>query len=230
MRLFIGNKNYSSWSMRPWVLLKQAGIAFEEVKILFDSFKPDSHFKQSIKAVSALGKVPVLVDGDLTIYESLAIVEYLAESFPDKHLWPADKVARAKARMACAEMHVGFTALRSACPMNIEASLPHIGAIVMRDNGAAVANVKRLETLWGELLRQYAHTHSDGMLFGAFCAADAYFAPVVMRLKTYGIAMSPMVTAYMSRLCAMPGVATWITDALAEHEFRDFEEPYRLSQ
>jgi glutathione S-transferase len=234
VKLYIGNKNYSSWSMRPWVLLKQASIPFEEVKVLFDSFLPDSHFKKTILTVNPRGQVPVLVDsqsvGDLVVTDTLAIAEYLAESFPDRNLWPADKIVRAKARSACAEMHSGFTTLRSNCPMNIEASLPHIGALVMRDKLAVAADVARLEALWSGLLKAYALSHPDGMLFGAFSIADAYFAPVVVRFKTYGLPASPEVAAYMGRLCAMPGVAAWIADAKAENEFRAFEEPYRLSR
>ncbi len=230
MKLYIGNKNYSSWSMRPWVLLRQAGIPFEEVKVLFDSFAPESNFKQTMLKVSARGQVPVLMDNDLAITDTLAITEYLAENFPEKNLWPADKIARAKARMACAEMHSGFTALRSNCMMSIEANLPHIGQIVMRDKPAVVADVARLEDLLSGLLRSYVHTHPDGMLFGAFSIADSYFAPVVMRFKTYGLPASAPVAAYMDRLCAMSGVAAWIADAKAENEFRDFEEPYRLAR
>ncbi len=229
MKLYVGNKNYSSWSMRPWVLLTQAGIPFEEVKVLFDSFAPESNFKQTMLQVSPRGQVPVLVDGDLTVTDTLAIAEYLAEIFPGKNLWPKDKVARAKARMACAEMHSGFTALRGHCMMNIEASLPHIGQIVMRDKPAVVADVARVEALLGGLLGAYAHTHPDGMLFGAFSIADSYFAPVVMRFKTYVLPANKAVAAYMDRLCAMPGVAAWIAEAMVENEFRDFEEPYRLS-
>ena len=230
MKLYIGNKNYSSWSMRPWVLLKQAGIPFEEVKVLFDSFAPESNFKQTMLKVSPRAQVPVLVDGDLVVTDTLAIAEYLAESFPDLNLWPQDKIARTKARMACAEMHSGYEALRSHCMMNIEANLPHIGHIVMRDKPAVVTDVTHVEALLGGLLGAYAHTHQDGMLFGAFSIADAYFAPVVMRFKTYGLPASPTVAAYMDRLCAMPGVAAWIADALVENEFRDFEEPYRLAR
>jgi glutathione S-transferase len=234
LKLYIGNKNYSSWSMRPWVLLTQSGIPFEEVKVLFDSFAPDSNFKQTILKVNPRGQVPVLVDsqvaGDLIVADTLAIAEYLAESFPAKSFWPADKIARAQARMACAEMHSGFTALRSNCPMNIEARLPHIGQLMLRDKPALVADVARLEILLGGLLSQYAITHADGMLCGAFSIVDAYFAPVVMRFKTYTLPTSRLLGAYMDRLCAMPGVAAWIADAKVEHEFRDFEEPYRLER
>ncbi len=219
--------------MRPWVLLRQAGIPFEEIKVLFDSFAPESNFKQTMLKVSPRGQVPALVDGDLVVTDTLAIAEYLAESYPEKNLWPADKIARTKARIACAEMHSGFAALRSNCMMNIEASLPHIGQIVMRDKPAVVADVARLDALLGGLLEAYAHTHDrhqSGMLFGTFSIADAYFAPVVMRFKTYGLPVSPAVAAYMDRLCAMPSVAAWIADAKAENEFRDFEEPYRLAR
>ena len=124
LKLYIGNKNYSSWSMRSWVLLKQAGIDFEEVMVRFDSFDGGSAFKQTIESVSPVGRVPVLVDDGLAVWETLAIAEYLAEKFPGKQLWPRDANARARARSVCAEMHAGFTGLRSHCSMNVEASLP----------------------------------------------------------------------------------------------------------
>lgn len=230
LKLYIGNKNYSSWSMRSWVLLKQAGIAFEEVKVLFDAFTPDSHFKKTMLGINPRGQVPVLVDGYFVVTDTLAIAEYLAESYPSSKLWPTDKLARAKARMACAEMHSGFTALRSNCPMNIEASLYHIGALVLRDKPAVVLDVQRMDDLLSSLLNEYSNSHPDQMLCGAFSIADAYFAPALMRFKTYGLPTSPVLATYLERLCAMPGVAAWITDALAEDEFRDFEEPYRFSR
>jgi glutathione S-transferase len=226
MQLYIGNKNYSSWSMRPWVLLTQAGIEFEEVMARFDSFAQDSHFKKVIGPVSPVGKVPALVDGDLAVWDTLAIAEYLAEKFPDKQLWPADVKARARARSICAEMHSGFAALRSACPMNIEASLPEIGQLAWRDKPAVRADVARLVAMWSELLAQ----HGGPMLFGAFSVADAYFAPVVMRLKTYALPVPGDIAAYMLRVCALPGVQAWVDGALAEHDFRDFEEPFRLQR
>ena len=226
LKLYIGNKNYSSWSMRPWVLLTQAGIEFEEIMARFDSFAPDSHFKKVIGPVSPVGKVPALVDGDLAVWDTLAIAEYLAEKFPDKQLWPADVKARARARSICAEMHSGFAALRSACPMNIEASLPEIGQLAWRDKPAVRADVARLVAMWSELLAQ----HGGPMLFGAFSAADAYFAPVVMRLKTYALPVPGDIAAYMLRVCALPGVQAWVQGALAEHDFRDFEEPFRLQR
>ncbi len=226
LKLYIGNKNYSSWSMRPWVLLTQAGIPFEEVMARFDSFAPDSHFKQVIGPVSPVGKVPALVDGDLVVWDTLAIAEYLAEKFPDQQLWPADIKARARARSICAEMHSGFAALRSACPMNIEASLPEIGQLAWRDKPAVRADVARLVAMWSELLAQ----HGGPMLFGTFSVADAYFAPVVMRFKTYALPVPEAIATYMERVAALPGVKAWIQGALAEHDFRDFEEPFRLQR
>ena len=226
LKLYIGNKNYSSWSMRPWVLLTQAGIPFEEVMARFDSFAPDSGFKKIIGPVSPVGKVPALVDADLAVWDTLAIAEYLAEKFPDKQLWPADAKARARARSICAEMHSGFAALRSACPMNIEASLPEIGQLAWRDKPAVRADVARLVAMWSELLAQ----HGGPMLFGTFSVADAYFAPVVMRLKTYALPVPEEIAAYMVRVCALPGVKAWVEGALAEHDFRDFEEPFRLQR
>ena len=226
LKLYIGNKNYSSWSMRPWVLLTQAGIPFEEVMARFDSFAPDSDFKKIIDPVSPVGKVPALVDADLAVWDTLAIAEYLAEKFPDKQLWPTDVKARARARSICAEMHSGFASLRSACPMNIEASLPEIGQLAWRDKPAVRADVARLVAMWSELLAQ----HGGPMLFGTFSVADAYFAPVVMRLKTYALPVPEEIAAYMVRVCALPGVKAWVEGALAEHDFRDFEEPFRLQR
>ena len=230
LRLYIGNKNYSSWSMRPWVLLRQAGLDFQEVMVRFDSFAADSQFKQHLQGVSPTGKVPVLRarvgTEDLTVWDTLAIAEFVAEQFPERHLWPQDAAARALARSACAEMHSGFGALRSACPMNIEAQLPQVGALIWRDNAAVRADVARLHTLWEGLLAR-----SGGpLLFGAFSVADAYFAPVCMRLNTYALPASAAVQAYVDRVTALPGVQAWIQDALAEKDFLDFEEPYRLSR
>ena len=226
IQLYIANKNYSSWSMRPWVLLRQAGIDFEEVFVRFDSFAPDSLFKAALKDVNPVGKVPVLVHDGLAVWDTLAIAEYVAEQFPEKQLWPADRAARARARSVCAEMHSGFVGLRSACPMNIEAHLPEIGALALRDKPAVRADVARLVAMWSELLAQ----HGGPMLFGTFSVADAYFAPVVMRLKTYALPVPEAIAAYMARVCALPGVKAWVEGALAEHDFRDFEEPFRLQR
>ena len=226
LKLYVANKNYSSWSMRPWVLLKQAGIPFEEVMVRFDSFAADSTFKRSLQGVNPAGRVPVLVDDGFAVWDTLAIAEYLAEKFPDKQLWPADAKARARARSVCAEMHSGFTALRSHCPMNIEASLPQIGALVWRDQAGVRSDVQRIVSMWTELLQQY----QGKLLFGEFSIADAYFAPVCMRLKTYALPVPQLVADYVNNVCALPGVKAWIDGALAEKDFRDFEEPYRLSR
>ena len=230
LKLYIGNKNYSSWSMRPWVLLKQAGIEFEEVVVRFDSFDEGSEFKKTIGPINPMGKVPVLVDdgyaNDLTIADTLAISEYLAEKFPQKSLWPQVTQARARARSICAEMHAGFTGLRGNCPMNIEASLPEVGKLVWRDKPAVRADVARLVEMWSNLLAEF----NGPMLFGSFSVADAYFAPVCMRLKTYALPVPAEISAYVQRVCALPGVKAWIDAALAEKDFLDFEEPYRLGR
>jgi len=226
LQLVIANKNYSSWSMRPWVLMRQTGIPFEEVMLPFDDFEPASAFKQGVLALSPAGKVPILVDGSLAVWDSLAIAETLAERFPDKHLWPADPAARARARSICAEMHAGFTGLRTHCPMNIEASLPEIGALVWRDKPAVRTDLARIQAMWEELLAQ----HGGPMLFGDFSIADAYYAPVCMRLRTYALPVSPTVQAYIDRVTALPSVAEWIAGALAEQWFVVEDEPYRLAR
>jgi glutathione S-transferase len=228
LKLYIGNKNYSSWSMRPWVLLKQAGIGFEEVMVRFGAnpFTATSAFKQAVLAVSPGGRVPVLVDDGFAVWDTLAIAEYLAEKFPDKQLWPQDVKSRARARSVCAEMHSGFGALRGACPMNIEADLSHIGAIVWRDQAAVRSDAQRIVAMWTELLEQ----HQGPMLFGAFSIADAYFAPVCMRLKTYGLPVTATVSAYVERVCALPGVKAWMAEALAEEDFVVADEPYRVAR
>ena len=231
-KLYIGNKNYSSWSMRPWVLMKQAGIAFEEVMVPFgaDAFAEDSAFKRTITAVNPNGLVPELVDDGIVVWDTLAIAEYLAETCPEAQLWPADRAQRARARSICAEMHAGFRALRSACIMNIEAELATQGALIWRDNAEVRADVARIVAMWSELLAQNAARHTDGMLFGRFGVADAYYAPVVMRLTRYALPVPPEVAAYLKRVEALPGVKAWVEGALAEKTFLDFEEPYRLGR
>ena len=224
LKLYIGNKNYSSWSMRPWVLLTQAQIAFEEVVVRFDGFTPDSEFKQTLQAISPAGKVPVLQDGDLVVWDTLAIAEYVAEKFPEKKLWPQSFSERALARSLCAEMHAGFMGLRSNCPMNIEASLSEQGAIIWRDKPAVRSDVERIVAMWTQLLE----AHGGPMLFGDFSVIDAYYAPVCMRLKTYALPVPATITAYIERVTSLPGVKAWIDAALKEHDFLDFDEPYRL--
>jgi glutathione S-transferase len=226
LKLYIGNKNYSSWSMRPWVLMKQAGIPFEEVKVRFDSFEANSQFKKTIGSLNPVAKVPVLVDGDLVVWDTLAIAEYLAETFPEKQLWPRAAADRARARSICAEMHSGFGNLRSLCVMNIEASLADVGAQLLKDNPGLQGEVDRIVQMWTDLLS----AHGGPMLFGEFSNADAYFAPVGTRIKTYGLPVPPVISAYIERVQALPGVKAWIDDALAEKDFLQFEEPYRKAR
>jgi glutathione S-transferase len=224
LKLMIGNKNYSSWSMRSWVLLKQAGIPFDEVMVRFDAFDASSSFKKTVCGLTPTGKVPVLMDGSLAIWDTLAIAEYVAELFPDRQLWPPNQAARARARSVCAEMHAGFTGLRSLCPMNIEASLTDVGRLIWRDKSAVRLDVERLVEMWQGLLTE----HRGPLLFGHFTVVDAYFAPLCTRLKTYALPVPPVIAAYVERIHALPGVQAWIAGALAEHDFLPFEEPYRL--
>jgi len=230
--LYIGNKNYSSWSMRPWVLMKQAGIAFEEVMVRFgkDPFEPGSEFKRTIQPLNPTGQVPLLMDDGLAVWDTLAIAEYLAETCPEARLWPAERAQRARARSICAEMHAGFRSLRAACAMNIEADLAHQGALIWRDNAGVRADVARIVAMWTELLSAHAAGHADGMLFGRFSVADAYYAPVVMRLTRYALPVPAEVAAYLKRVEALPGVQAWVDAALAEHDFVDADEPYRLQR
>ncbi|HRN77258.1 glutathione S-transferase, partial [Ottowia sp.] len=167
-----------------------------------------------------------LVDGDLVVWDTLAIAEYLAEQFPELHLWPRGVPERARARSVCAEMHSSFAALRGACPMNIEARLPQVGALALRDQPGVRADLQRLTGMWQQLLAE----HGGPLLFGRFSIADAFFAPTVMRIRTYELPVPPEVAGYIESLCAAPGVKAWIDGALAEHDFRAFEEPYRLGR
>ena len=226
MKLFIGNKNYSSWSMRPWVLLKQSGIAFEEVKVRFDGFDEESQFKNTLRSLTPAGRVPVLQHGDLVVWDSLAIAEYVAEAFANHALWPSNAADRARARSLCAEMHSGFGHLRANCPMNIEAQLPEIGALKWRDVAGLRADVTRIDQMWSEQLKR----HGGPMLFGRFSVVDAFYAPVVMRLKTYALPLSETARGYVQSVCELPGVQAWVEGALHEKDFLDFEEPYRLKR
>lgn len=212
LTLVIGNKNYSSWSMRPWVAATAFGIPFTEVRVLLD--QPDT--AANIARYSSAGRVPVLLAGDMTIWDSLAICEYLAEQFPDKHMWPQDVAARALARSVVAEMHSGFAALRTAMTMNIKASLPGRGR-----TAESQADIGRICEIWEECLARFGHR---GFLFGEFSIADAFYAPVVMRFKTYGVALAPALQAYCDRMLAHPAVARWVEEALAETEVASAHE------
>ncbi|MGZ8289437.1 MAG: glutathione S-transferase family protein [Telluria sp.] len=209
LTLVIGNKNYSSWSMRPWVAMVAFNIPFNEVRILLD--KPETSSK--IAEFSAAGRVPVLVAGEMTIWDSLAICEYLAEQFPEKHLWPQDVAARAMARSVSAEMHSGFSDLRNAMSMNIRKHLPGQG----RTPGAQ-GDIGRICEIWEECLSRFGHHQ---FLFGEFSIADAFYAPVVMRFRTYGVSLAPALQAYCDRVAAHPAVARWVSEAMAETEVAD---------
>jgi glutathione S-transferase len=203
--------------------MTQAGIEFEEVAVRFDSFEPGSAFKTRMAQVAPTGQVPVLVDEGWSVWDTLAIAEYLAERFPERALWPAQRRARARARSVCAELHAGFGALRRHLPMNIEAHMPEVGARVLAEHADVRDDVSRLCQLWGELLSQ----HGGPMLFADFSIADAFFAPVAARMSTYGVPLPPREADYVRRVLELPGVAAWRRGALAERDFLPFEEPYR---
>jgi glutathione S-transferase len=206
LTLVIGNKNYSSWSMRPWLALRANGIAFDEVFIPLYTGEAD---KQRILGFTRSGKVPALIDGDVTIWDSLSIIEYVAERFPEARLWPEDRASRAHARSISAEMHSGFLALRNECGMNLHRP---VGAIAL--SADARANVERIGQIWLECRERYRKL--GPFLFGAFGAADAMFAPVVHRFRTYAIAVEPEAEAYMDTMMALPAFAEWTRAGLAE--------------
>lgn len=198
LTLIVGNKNYSSWSFRPWIAMKVAGIPFEEVLISLDA--PD--FKARVSQHSGTGKVPVLIDGAVKVWESLAILEYLAEKFPAKALWPSDPAARAHARTVASEMHAGFVPLRRHCPMNMWRP---VTTRVLPDDVAE--NVLRIDAMWTECRAR--HGAAGPFLFGGFGAADAMYAPVVSRFHTYGIEVGEAARAYMAAVMALPAWEEW---------------------
>ena len=228
MQLYIGNKNYSSWSMRPWVLMRHAGVPFDEVRLRL-SFEGDSDFKRRLAAITPTGRVPVLVDDGFAVWDTLAIAEYVAEkvqSLPGRpSLWPADARDRARARSLCAEMHSGFAALRSHCPMNIEADLPDVGARLLRDVPEIAVDLARITSMWQQ---QLAETGGP-FLFGEFSVADAYFAPVCMRLRTYALPVPERARGYVAHMLELPAVRQWADEARAEHDFLAFDDPYRAA-
>jgi glutathione S-transferase len=203
MKLIIGNRNYSSWSVRPWLVLTHFEIPFEE------QLAPLSGpgWKDNIRAVSPTGRVPVLIDGDLVVPETIAIIEYLAEAYPERNVWPANRTARALARAAAAEMHSGFSTLRNAAPMNLRASLP--GLV---DADKVADDLTRLETLWDGLLDRFGGPY----LFGAFSAADAMYAPAASRLRTYDLSVSDTAMAYIDAIYALPAFQSLLARAKAE--------------
>jgi len=223
LQLYIGNKNYSSWSLRPWLVLKAFDLPFHEIRLRL-SQDAQSTFKRTLASIGVpTGKVPVLVDDGLVVWDTLAICEYLAERFEHEPLWPQDARARARARSICAEMHAGFTALRTHCPMNIEADLPDVGRRVLAQEAGVALDLARIAGMWGELLAE----HGGPWLFGAFSIADAYFAPVCSRIQTYHLPLPQDAAAYQQRVLAHPAMQAWMADARAEKDFVGFDEPYR---
>src|SRR5580704_2412397 len=206
LKLVIGNKNYSSWSMRPWLALRASGIAFEEIFIPLYTGEAD---KRRILDFTHSGKVPALIDGDVTIWDSLSIIEYVAERFPQARLWPEDRASRAHARSISAEMHSGFMALRNECGMNLHRP---VGAIAL--SADARANIARIQQIWIECRERYGK--SGPFLFGSFGAADAIYAPVVHRFRTYAIEVEPGAREYMATMMALPAFQEWTRAGLAE--------------
>jgi glutathione S-transferase len=205
LKLILGNKNYSSWSLRPWIAMRNAGIPFEEEVIPL--YEPGS--SERMAAYSPTGKVPVLLDGDMVIWESLAILEHIAERFPKAQLWPADPKARAHARAISAEMHAGFVPLRRDCPMNMRRESRRLAL-----TAEVAANVRRIEQIWTECRERFG----DGgpFLFGAFGAADAMYAPIVSRFASYAIGVGAAAEAYMAAVMALPAWVEWRNAGIAE--------------
>ena len=207
MHLTIGNKLYSSWSMRPWLVLRAFDIPFEETVISLS----DADFKARVTAISPAGKVPVLVDGETVVWETLAIIEYLADRYPEHAIWPRDARARAHARSVANEMHAGFTALRGACPMNLGKSFAR------RDRGEPVdRDVARITALWAEARGWFGAAAGGPFLYGAFTAADAMYAPVVARFAGYDVALDQAAQAYAAAVQAHPAYVAWREAGLAE--------------
>ena len=200
-RLYVGNKNYSSWSLRPWLLMRELGIPFDEQLVVFD----ERNFER-FRKFSPTGRVPCLVDGDVTVWDSLAITEYLAERHPG--VWPSDAKARAWARCAAAEMHSGFGALRGDCSMNcgVRVRLKELSAALKKD-------LTRLDELWSEGLRCFGGSFLAG---AKFTAVDAFFGPVAFRVQTYDLPLSDAARAYVARLLDLPAMRDWYAAALAE--------------
>lgn len=203
MKLIFANRNYSSWSLRAWLVLKHFNIPFDEELVLLNG----EGWKENVRKKSPTGKVPVLVDGELTLPETTAIIEYLHDKYPAKGIWPSNRIERALARAAAAEMHGGFTALRNAAPMNLRAS--HPGKV---DIDTVADDLKRIERLWGELLSRSGGPY----LFGTFTAADAMFAPVATRIRTYELPVSDLAQEYVEAIYALPAFQEWFAEAVKE--------------
>ncbi len=205
LKLVIGDRNFSSWSLRPWLAMKQSGLSFEEINIRLDS--PGT--KADIYKHSPSGKVPCLIDGDTVVWDSLAICEYIAEDVPS--LWPDDRKARAEARSISAEMHSGFGALRRSMPMNIRASKPY-----KERTAEVISDIERIVSIWEGCRARFA---GDGpFLFGRFSIADAMYAPVVWRFLTYAVELPPASQAWVETMRTLPAMEDWRAGALAEPE------------
>jgi glutathione S-transferase len=214
LTLIIGNKNYSSWSLRPWIAMRAAGIAFDEKVIPL--YEPGS--REKVLRYSPAGKVPVLIDGDAHIWESLAILEHLAEKFPDARLWPSDPGARSHARVAASEMHAGFTALRRACPMNM-----WLPPKPRPQSDEVMADVARIEALWSDCRARFGR--GGPFLFGAFGAVDAMYTPVVARFQSFGLPVGGATRTYMDAVMGLPAWAEWREAALKEPWIMRHNEP-----
>jgi glutathione S-transferase len=218
MQLIIGNKNYSSWSLRAWLLLRQLDIAFDEEVLDIGGFD----FKTRIRKISGAGRVPVLIDGQSVVWDSLAIAEYLAEKYPQSGVWPSDAGARAHARSCVSEMHSGFVQIRSRLPMNVRASLPGMGWDV-----SVQGEIDRVENIWAEARERFAGP--GPFLYGTFCAADAFFAPIVLRFLTYGVRASQASKQYMQTMRELPTMQEWATASAQESWVLDSEELYQTN-
>lgn len=214
LKLIIGNKNYSSWSLRPWIAMKVAGLAFDELVIPL--YEPGS--REQILKYSPAGKLPVLIDDDQPIWESLAILEHLAEIFPKAGIWPADAHARSHARVVATEMHGGFQALRKHCPMNLW--LP----VKRRPQPEEVHNdLRRIDAIWSDCRARFGQ--SGPFLFGTFGAADAMYAPVAARIRTFDLDVGPVSRAYIGSVLALPAFVEWRAAALKEPWVMRHNEP-----
>jgi glutathione S-transferase len=211
VKLLIGNRNYSTWSLRPWLVLRHFELPFEDEVLQLSG----EGWRETLVQRSPTGKVPVLIDGELVVTETIAIIEYLADKFADKRIWPSDMAQRALARSAAAEMHAGFSALRTHAPMNLRAS--HPGRV---DLDSVVGDLRRLETLWGNLLQASGGPY----LFGEFTAADAMFAPVATRIRTYDLPVTDLLSGYVEAIYGLPAFQDWLAQALHEPWIVDDDE------
>lgn len=209
MQLYIANKNYSTWSLRAWIMLEKSGVSFEETKLNLETLE----FFSTLKNITPTAKVPCLVDGDSLVWESLAICEYISETYLSGKGWPSEKSQRAKARALASEMHAGFNALRNEMPMNIRAKRK----LVLSEQ--AQRDIQRIEQIFMEQYEQHR-----GWLFGEWSIVDAMYAPVVLRFQTYGIELNELATAYMQRVLECPALQKWVKAALEETEWVEMDE------